>query len=455
MDSFRSTGKLSIQVENDSLVMFGNSIESAGCVLRGVLRFSLTQPLKVKSINVRFICKSIYTWSEPLGNGDKLYHEEANTILDENYHCLPRQTKLHTLPVGDHSYNFEFILRGNLPETTNVTNFYQVDYKLKAIVERPAFIPNQSTRQSIHVSRQLFSPFSPEFMEPIYMMKRCEQHLEMLVTMPTKIYAYGDTIPLTIYAACLHPHLKLKLLCCNLKEYIILRENVASKMDEHSRAHGRHLFSTKVNHFHSITSLLPTTNHADHGDAMSYLLSSLASNEIIDNLWTKQFNITLPNKKTDMHCDIGNDMVQVKHKFKFILDLHHTLTGENLQLRMAVPIHICALSLNTNELPPYEASPFDREYFPLHEPPSLSASFLSLPPQQQQQRPLLSSSLLLSSSSSNDLLSHPSNIQSNDNDNNNNNNNQNNDLPSYQDIFYRGSDRLPSYDEPASTLTAY
>ncbi|CAO3620504.1 unnamed protein product [Cunninghamella echinulata] len=449
MDSFQSTGKLSIQVENDSLVMFGNSLESAGCVLRGVLRFSLTQPLKVKCISINLFVNQ-YTLA--LGNGDKLYHEEANTILDENYHCLPRQNKLHALPVGDHSYNFEFILRGNLPETTNVTNFYQVDYKLKAIVERPAFIPNQSTRRSIHVSRQLFSPFSPEFMEPIYMMKRCEQHLEMMVTMPTKIYAYGDTIPLTIYAACLHPHLKLKLLCCNLKEYIILRENVASKMDEHSRAHGRHLFSTKVNHFHSTTNLLPTTNHADHGNAMSYLLSSLSSNEIIDNLWTKQFNITLPNKKTEMHCDIGNDMVQVKHKFKFILDLHHTLTGENLQLRLAVPIHICALSLNTNELPPYEASPLDREYHPFHESSSLSASFLSLPPQQQQQQPLLSSLLL--SSSSNDLSSHPSNnMQLNDNSNNNNNNN--NDLPSYQDIFYRGSDRLPSYDEPASTLTAY
>ncbi|CAO3627436.1 unnamed protein product [Cunninghamella blakesleeana] len=430
MDNFRSTGKLSIQVENDSLVMFGTSLESAGCVLRGVIQFSLTQPLKVKTISVRFTGKSIFTWSEPLGNGEKLYHEEVNNILDETYTCLPRQSKLHHLPAGEHKYDFEFILRGSLPETTCVANFYQVDYKLKATLERPAFLKNQTARRSIHLARQLFSPFSPEFMEPVNMIKRCENNIEMLVTMPTKIYAFGDIIPLTVHAACLHSHLRLKLLSCNLKEYIILGDNVASKIDERSRAHGRHLFSTKVTQFNT-TTILPTTSD------FSYLLSSLSSNENIDHLWTKQFNITLPSNKNEMHCDIGNSMVRVKHKFKFILDVHNNQTGENIQLRLAVPINICALSLNTNELPPYEESSNNNEV-DCHPILSTFSSFSSIPPSHNDS----SSPLLLSS------------IQNSHLDNSNNNNN-NNGLPTYQDIFFRNTDRLPSYDEQVSTLTAY
>lgn len=64
MDSIRSPVKLNIQVENNDMIMFGSADESSGCVLRGVLRFTLTQPIKVKSIGIRFTGKSLLTWSE-------------------------------------------------------------------------------------------------------------------------------------------------------------------------------------------------------------------------------------------------------------------------------------------------------------------------------------------------------------------------------------------------------
>ncbi|CAO3599478.1 unnamed protein product [Absidia cylindrospora] len=348
MESIRSPTKLSVELENDNLIMFGSTYESSGCVLRGVLRFTLTQPLKAKSISVRFTGKSLHTWSEVVGNGqEQLCHEDERTIVDQHFDCLPRQSKLHTLPVGDHSYHFEFVLKGSLPETTHVINFYQVEYKLKALVERPAFIPNQSARQVVHLSRQLYSPHSPEFMEPVYVVKRYQNDLESIISIPTKIYAYGDTITLSIVISALQDHLQLDSMTCNLKEYIILGNSGGGTITDNARAHGRHLFSTKVDQFST------TTTPGDHDHNKGGL-----------TVWAKQFDVVLPSTRTEMHCDMDNDMVRVRHKFKFILDFHHTQTGHSMQLRTAVPINICALSLTTQQLPAYESASFDLAYDP-------------------------------------------------------------------------------------------
>lgn len=269
-------------------------------------------------------------------------------------YCLDRQSKLHTLALGDHAYPFEFVLPGHLPETTQVTNFYQVEYKLKALVERPAFVPNQSARQVIHLYRQLFSPVSPEFMEPVYAVKRSGDDLESIVSLPTKIYAYGDTISLTIVTSALHDHLELDLMTCNLKEYIILGNNYTT------RAHGRHLFSTKIKRFTTPENELP--------------------------IWTKQFDVTLPSTMKEMHCDMDNEQVRVRHKFKFILDFHDTLSGDTTQMRMAIPINICALNLNTQQLPAYEPSsshhliaPSQPSTSPCHLPAYIDTSSDDLP----------------------------------------------------------------------------
>jgi hypothetical protein len=255
-------------------------------------------------------------------------------VVDHHCYCLARQPKLHTLAAGDHTYPFEFVLPGHLPETTQVTNFYEVEYKLKALVERPAFIPNQSVRQVIHVYRQLFSPGSPEFMEPVYTVKRSVgDDLEAVVSLPTKIYAYGDTISLTTVISALNDHIQLDLLTCNLKEYIILGNSNTI------RAHGRHLFSTKVKHFDDNNNL---------------------------SVWTKHFELTLPSTMKEMHCDMDNESVRVRHKFKFLLEFHHTVSGETMQMRLAVPINICALPLNTQQLPAYESPATCHSYLPTY-----------------------------------------------------------------------------------------
>lgn len=65
MERIRSNAtRLKIHVENDQLIMHGSPNESAGCVLRGVLDVHVKEPIKVKSILLRFSGRMVITWTE-------------------------------------------------------------------------------------------------------------------------------------------------------------------------------------------------------------------------------------------------------------------------------------------------------------------------------------------------------------------------------------------------------
>lgn len=64
MDKLRSHAKVKIHVENENLIMYGSSTESAGCVLRGVMNLELQEPTKIKSITLDLVGKMTVSWSE-------------------------------------------------------------------------------------------------------------------------------------------------------------------------------------------------------------------------------------------------------------------------------------------------------------------------------------------------------------------------------------------------------
>lgn len=53
-----------IEVENTELVLHGSTIESAGCVLRGVVKLRLTEPTKIKSVVLTFLGKMKVEWTD-------------------------------------------------------------------------------------------------------------------------------------------------------------------------------------------------------------------------------------------------------------------------------------------------------------------------------------------------------------------------------------------------------
>lgn len=63
------THELSINLTSTEIVLVGHASESAGKLLRGTVTLSLTEPMKVRSVNLQFNGKMKVSWSE----GKKIY----------------------------------------------------------------------------------------------------------------------------------------------------------------------------------------------------------------------------------------------------------------------------------------------------------------------------------------------------------------------------------------------
>ncbi|KAG2233049.1 hypothetical protein INT48_009849, partial [Thamnidium elegans] len=327
MDKLRSHAKVKIHVENENLIMYGASTESAGCVLRGIMNLQLQETTKIKSIKLELVGKMTISWTEGVGNGhDRLFREEKS-VLEHKWTFLPKQQKMHILSAGSYTYEFELVLPGDIPESTYVANFYTVQYQLKATIERSRFLPNISNRKIVHVSRQLL-PFTPEFLEPVSVANQWANKLDYEITLPSKIYTHGDQIPITIRITPLVDSLRVRHLSCTLKEYMVCRAGSQGFLNTRSRAHGRVLFSARDDKF-------GITNSNDSGNFVE---------------WTKLQNIQLPSSPQELQCDIQNDAIRIKHKVKFVLSLINA-DGHISELRAALPIIICAV--NNTGLPAY------------------------------------------------------------------------------------------------------
>jgi hypothetical protein len=62
--AIRKSVEVRIDLADEAILMVGHPEESAGKVLRGVLRVIATEPIKVKSISLRFVGKMKVSWSE-------------------------------------------------------------------------------------------------------------------------------------------------------------------------------------------------------------------------------------------------------------------------------------------------------------------------------------------------------------------------------------------------------
>ncbi|KAI9488574.1 hypothetical protein BDB00DRAFT_884795 [Zychaea mexicana] len=300
MDRIRSAIKTKIHVESDQLMMYGTPSESAGCVLRGVLDVCVQEPAKVKAISLRFTGKMTITWTEP--------H--------------------HQLDPGCYSYEFELPLPGNLPESTHITSFYLVQYRLKATVQRTRLLPNNTASQLIHLSRQML-PLTPEFLEPVIVANQWTNKLDYEISIPSKTFCHGDDIPISIRVTPLVSDLRIRHLSCTFKEYLICRAT-SGWFGGHSRAQGRIIRFTRDDYFGS-------------------------SNSSTDDsfiVWSKVITVPVPRTNHQIQCDVQNDTVRVRHKLKFVVSIENP-DGHVSELRAALPVIICPTTTTTG-LPTYE-----------------------------------------------------------------------------------------------------
>jgi hypothetical protein len=272
-----------------------------------------------------------------LGNGYERKYSDNQILINHTWKFLsPRQqNKDHLLSAGNHSYEFELILPGSLPESTHVAKYYLVQYQLKAIAERSSFLlPNYSTRCDIHLSRQKFS-FSTDYLDPIMITNHWADKLDYEISLPTKVYSHGDTIPITIQAIAQSPNLKIRYVSCTFKEYMTCRA-INGWFNGKNKSHGI------IIHY--------SRNDQENGKGiLSYNSQQGNGNDVV---WSNVMNIKVPDSLEDIQCDAHNDSVRVRHKLKFTMSIENE-DGHISELRAVLPV-VIAITNSIGGLPAYE-----------------------------------------------------------------------------------------------------
>ncbi|GAA5799311.1 hypothetical protein EDC94DRAFT_650944 [Helicostylum pulchrum] len=330
----KPNAKLKIHLENEKLVMYGSPTESSGCVLRGALTLCLKRSTRFKSLVLSFHGSMSVSWSQLLGSGYERKHKDRQILFDHTWSFLPAQPhKDHLLSAGNHSFEFELVLPGKLPESTHVAKYYLVQYHLEANAERSSFLmPNYTTRRDIHLSRQKLS-LGTDYFDPIMITNHWANKLDYEINMPTKVYSHGDTIPISIQAIALAPNLTIRYIACTFKEYMTCRA-INGWFNGKNKSHGRIIQYTRVDQEGPKRVL----NYQQGDDA-----------EVV---WSTTMTMKVPESMLDIQCDAHNESVRVRHKLKFTMSIENG-DGHISELRAVLPI-VITISNTTGGLPAYE-----------------------------------------------------------------------------------------------------
>lgn len=242
--------------------------------------------------------------------------------------------KTYTLAAGQHRWNFELPLPGDLPQSLEAEGG-RVSYRLKAIVERPTFVHNIIKKRPIRIVRCLM-PSEFELAQSLEIHNTWSEKMIYDISLPSKIYAHGESIPVSFEIMPLATNLKVRALCGTLKEYCTYTANERSKTDTRVVRVER-----QVNPFANVT-------------------------RQEDESWKRVIHIDVPERSPLVFCDADNDMIRIRHKLKFVISLENA-DGHLSELRCSVPVVVVdsyAQQTDGNQLPAYDETwrsvPYDR-----------------------------------------------------------------------------------------------
>ncbi|KAI8641105.1 hypothetical protein BD408DRAFT_418627 [Parasitella parasitica] len=310
----------------------GNPEESVGCELRGCLLLNVKETIKIRSITMNLSGKIKLQWSKR-----NHQHKKEFTVLENNWSFLPHQKKVHVLTPNVYKYPFEFILPGSLPESIDSYSYGSVLYKLKAIVDRPAFSPNFIDRQALRIARHSIPTYHMSNL-PMQISNEWANKIDYRITVPKKIYSRGEQIPID-FSLVPKPNsdrLHVRYLSCFLKEYTTFVQG-ATDSNTHTES--------RIIRFFRDESFPSEGLH-----------------------WNKSVVMTVPHSFDSIQCDTHNQFFKIEHKLKFTMSLING-RGDLSELRATIPIDIVAQRIEQlqedDELPTYENAWRSAPYPPL------------------------------------------------------------------------------------------
>lgn len=241
--------------------------------------------------------------------------------------------KSFTMAPGKHKWDFELLLPGDLPQSLEAEGG-QVVYRLKATVERSAFLQNIAKKSVVRIIRCML-PSEFELIQTLEIHNTWAEKMMYDIILPSKVYSRGQPIPITFHITPIASKLKVRSLAGTLKEYCTYTTNDCSKTD------------TRIVKLKKAEYPFPAAPSANHGvDSRT-------------NVWTKIVSLDVPPMSSQSaFCDADNDMIRIRHKLKFVISLVNA-DGHLSELRCSVPVIIISSIVEHNELntlPAYDQS---------------------------------------------------------------------------------------------------
>ncbi|KAK9761804.1 hypothetical protein K7432_013027 [Basidiobolus ranarum] len=220
---------LDIELHHDVLTMQGSPRESVGCVLSGALKFNLIEPLKVKSITLKFVGKV------KIDGCAELSRQEFE-LIQHKWSFLEAQQDNYLLAPNNYNYHFELPLPGNLPESVEVNNG-KIFYQLIAVVERPAFRFDIKKVKDVDIKRTPLASIDDGF-QPVMASGVWSDKLAYTISIPDTKYTIGDTFPVMYSFCLLDPTLKIRKISLLLREFIYYNLDEAEPVSKWSDLRG-------------------------------------------------------------------------------------------------------------------------------------------------------------------------------------------------------------------------
>ncbi|KAI8051097.1 uncharacterized protein B0P05DRAFT_562940 [Gilbertella persicaria] len=240
-------------------------------------------------------------------------HKQERTIVSHVWNFVHNNNKPHVLSAGQHKWNFELRLPTDLPQSLE-SDVGSISYRLKAMIERPAFIQNTVKKRLIRIIQSI-----PPSYRSLEIHHQWAEKIVYDISVPSKRYAFKEIIPISFKIRPVASNLKIHAIMASLKEYSTYTAN------EHIKKNTRIVRLVRIEHpFHS------------------------------GNDWHCVLELVVPSKPPSIFADTKTDMVCIRHRLKFVISLTNA-DGHISELRCAVQIIVSeSLAIEPTSLPAYD-----------------------------------------------------------------------------------------------------
>jgi hypothetical protein len=213
MSLFSSSSiKINIELAEHAIIMRDED-DASYPVLRGAVVIEVSSATRIRTAHVHLYghlninLKGVA--SQDIANKHQVIIHDSRTLV-------PETETFHTLAPGTYRYPFEKVLPRHLPETIH-TKHANIEYYLRAIIERPGLYPNCTVKREVLIERRQEADVN--WFEPCYVQDTWQRRVKYVFCMSRRAYGWGEQVPIQLDWRPMQSNSRVLNVVCQLERY--------------------------------------------------------------------------------------------------------------------------------------------------------------------------------------------------------------------------------------------